>query len=150
MSAASVPAPGADLKREPRAMRRYFPEQRFFQTTSVDAVLLQVIDERRTQQRLGLAITVLRIATLAAELPPQRHVLVDDRADRVGRAVELADVVRVGQVLGNGPEELDVVVLARHGEGALAQLLGGQSVQLGEARGGHDGKHRAAGWGPVS
>src|SRR4051794_8548285 len=107
-------------------------------------MLLQVIDERGAQKRLRLPVPVFRVATLAPELPPQRDVLVDDRADRVGRAVELADVVRVRQVLGDGPEELDVVVLARHGEGTLAQLLGRQGVQLGEVRGGHDGKHRTA------
>src|SRR5690349_347141 len=118
-----------------------------FQTTGVNAplfVLLQVVDERSAQQRLRLAVTVLGVAAATAELTPERDVLVDDRADRVGCAVELADVVRVGQVLADGPEELDVVVLARHGEGALAQLLGGQGVQLGEARSGHDGKHRTA------
>src|SRR3954451_348783 len=111
-------------------------------------MLLQVIDERGAQKRLRLPVAVFRVAALAAELPPKRDVLVDDRADRVGRAVELADVVRVGQVLGHGPEELDVVVLARHGERALAQLLGRQRVQLGDTRGGVNGKHRTARAGP--
>jgi hypothetical protein len=36
MSAAIVPAPGADLYRLPRAMARYFPAGHLLQTTFVD------------------------------------------------------------------------------------------------------------------
>src|SRR4051812_10365472 len=75
------------------------------------SVLLQVVDERRTQQRLLLAEAV------PGQFAPQRDRLVDRRPDGVRRAVERLGLVRVRQVPEYRPEELQVVPPARLREG---------------------------------
>src|SRR3954452_7210209 len=94
--------------------------------------MLEVVDERGAQQRLRVAVPV------TGQLPPERDRLVDRRADRVRRAVQLGGVVRVRQVLEHRPEEAEIATLPSLGEGALAELVGRQRVQLGEGRIGYE------------
>src|SRR6266542_3545832 len=90
------------------------------------SVLEQVVDERRAQQGLGIAVPV------AGELAPQRDRVVDRRAERTHGAVQLFGVVGMRQVPHYRPEEGDVHALGCLGERPAPQLLCGQRVQLGE------------------